>query len=199
MGSARFKHRSLWQVVAALGILAVLVLSVALGRGWRPGSEPVPSGSETCPPRTLCNEAAAVEAALAEMPVGFQPGRVVARMLTMGQALAWANMSVDDEAYAAKPVWLVGVSGPHLTVESALGEVSPGGYPEPVAGSWFIVVASGGGVAAYGGLAAEHEPKGPKLSSIEQLPSLQLPVEPPTEIPTVTPGPSPTPGLPPWP
>lgn len=188
-------------VMATIALIAVAVLFASLflvfGYGPRVRGTPstgapapsVPRESPTCPGATLCDETAAVAASLAELPQGFTATDTVARNMGLGTALTWAGEVVDPAVTdPAKPVWLVGLRSPELTLyDLGYGLAATNA---PVDGVFFIWDASGGGLIRTGGLAPPGQgqlPFTPTLADIAVLPTEEIPTLTPTPFPTLTP------------
>jgi len=151
-----------------------------------------------CPGGTLCDEVHAVLAAIRELNMEISADRpvtitnAVARLLPHSSALAWRGGSFVDPSDPAgrDAVWVVAVATEGMRLSDYALPANRPSDPE-VAGMWFILSASGGGLGSMGGLAPEGQP-GLTFSSVEALPSEALAIGTPEPLPTVTPGPSPT-------
>jgi len=172
-----------------------VIINVTHGR-----HTPISSADPGCPPRVLCSELAAIQAAIAELPDGYNPHSPIARLLSFEEALQWRNATLADlenpgplPPAAQKPVWLAAVLTDNLHV-SDFSPVPPADDPS-IVGLWFILMASGGAVESMGGLngiGSYTEPGYMTYASIQFMPNYNIPIPEPTSFPTVTPGPEPT-------
>lgn len=178
--------------IPATAAMLVVVISAGAVLLLRPlGIKSLSPALSECPDRVICDDANAISLSTQLFP--GQPAASVARLVTLGDANSWQGALMPDPADPTlqEPVWVVGLLGEGL-------HVSDMGFPTdndlPIAGMWYVWVASGAGMESRGGLAPDDfvGAGAIRYAEIEAMVSQPLSLDEPTPFPTVTPGPTPT-------
>ena len=177
---------------AVMTVAALVIIEV----GLRTTAEQTLASN--CVGDTMCDQATAMAWSLAMFPTEtFSVTHTVARLVTMGDALAWQHAIITDPAdpSLSKPMWVVGIRAAGMTVADP---GHPGADPLPLDGVWYVWNATNSGLDSTGGLGSPDYAGGstPTYASIEALVSKPLQIDPATPFPTITPGPSPTSDVP---
>lgn len=134
---------------------------------------------------TIANSTDAIARSTALFPAGYTPGTTVARLITKSSLDTWRNVtSPTDNANA--PVWLVGIAGTGLTVDS-IAPHGATGDTRSISGVFFAWDANAGYLLGKGALGNSWPQT---MTSISNLSNQSLTIVTATARPTQTPYPT---------